>query len=72
MFVGLRRGSLGTWGDWSCAGTSRGAATQPLLSLPLPTLPTNNQRYDHLRAKHWETKHSKRQTVEHLEKKKIF
>ena len=37
MFVGLRRGSLGTWGDWSCAGTSRGAATQPLLSLPLPT-----------------------------------
>ena len=42
MFVGLRRGSLGTWGDWSCAGTSRGAATQPLLSLPLPTLPTNN------------------------------
>ena len=39
---GLRRGSLGTWGDWSCAGTSRGAATQPLLSLPLPTLPTNN------------------------------
>ena len=38
------------------------ASSQPAFAhkQSLPTLPTNNHRYDHRRAKHWKTKHSNR------------